>query len=525
MGPSRYFITTPIFYVNSGPHLGHHHTVVLADALHRLHRLLNPKQETIFSTGTDEHGLKIQQAASRAKQDELTFCNRVSKQFKDLFDNTGITYTDYIRTTEDRHRKCVEHFWKALQDKGWIYTGMYKGWYSTQDELFLSESEVTEVKQADGTSQKVSVESGHPVEWMEEKNYLFCLSHFQEDLVHWLKSSEGVVKPAKFQKLLMHWIEAGLQDLSLSRQSTRVHWGIRVPEDSSQTIYVWLDALVNYLTVSGYPDKNHAWPPDCHVIGKDILKFHGIYWPAFLMAAGLEPPRSILCHSHWTVNDEKMSKSKGNIVCPYKKVDKYTADGIRYFLLKEGVPHSDGNFNNTKVQRLLNAELADTLGNLLSRCTAPLVNKHQMFPSYDAEAFESYADGQKILDQLRDLGDKVKDKYLEGNIYQGIDEVMTVLRQTNALVQDAKPWELAKSESAETRLNAVLHVALEVLRVSGIVLQPVIPVLATRILDKLQVPTGERSWADAQSPSLNPRPLTTDRTHVFSRLKVQSAAA
>ncbi|KAH6939132.1 hypothetical protein HPB50_016104 [Hyalomma asiaticum] len=364
---------------------------------------------------------------------------------------------------------------------------MYKGWYSTQDELFLSESEVTEVKQADGTSQKVSVESGHPVEWMEEKNYLFRLSHFQGDLVHWLRSSEGVVKPAKFQKLLMHWIDAGLQDLSLSRQSTRVHWGIRVPEDGSQTIYVWLDALVNYLTVSGYPDKNHTWPPDCHVIGKDILKFHGIYWPAFLMAAGLEPPRSILCHSHWTVNDEKMSKSKGNIVCPYKKVDKYTADGIRYFLLKEGVPHSDGNFNNTKVQRLLNAELADTLGNLLSRCTAPLVNKHQMFPSYDAEAFESYANGQKILDQLHDLCDKVKDKYLEGNIYQGIDEVMTVLRQSNALVQDAKPWELAKSKSGETRLNAVLHVALEVLRVSGIVLQPVIPVLATRILDKLQV--------------------------------------
>ncbi|KAH7962544.1 hypothetical protein HPB52_016818 [Rhipicephalus sanguineus] len=273
-----------------------------------------------------------------------------------------------------------------------------------------------------------------------------------------------------------------------------------------------------------YPDRAHEFIGASVCLRTVHKQFHGIYWPAFLMAAGLEPPRSILCHSHWTVNDEKMSKSKGNIVCPYKKVNKYTADGIRYFLLKEGVPHSDGNFNNTKVQRLLNAELADTLGNLLSRCTAPLVNKHQIFPSYDAVFFESYADGQKILDQLHDLADKVKDKYLEGNIYQGIDEVMAVLRQTNALVQDAKPWELAKSDSGEVRLNAVLHVALEVLRVSGIVLQPVIPVLATRILDKLQVPTGERCWADAQSPSLNPRPLHTDRTHVFSRLKVQSAA-
>lgn len=525
MGSSRFFITTPIFYVNSGPHIGHHHTVVLADALHRLHRLLAPKQSTIFSTGTDEHGLKIQQAASKAKQDELTFCNGVSKQFKDLFHNTGISYTDYIRTTQDRHKKCVEHFWKTLQEKGWIYTGAYKGWYSTQDELFLSESEVKEVKHADGTLQKVSAESGHPVEWMEEKNYVFRLSEFQPDLLHWLHSSEGVVKPAKFQKLLAHWIEAGLQDLSVSRQSTRVHWGIRVPGDASQTIYVWLDALVNYLTVSGYPDPNYTWPPDCHVIGKDILKFHGIYWPAFLMAAGLEPPRSILCHSHWTVNDEKMSKSKGNIVCPYKKVDKYTADGIRYFLLREGVPHSDGNFNNAKVQRLLNAELADTLGNLLSRCTAPLVNKQQIFPGYDQAAFESFPTGQRVLDQLGGLSDKVKGRYLEGNFYQGIDEVMSMLRQTNALVQDAKPWELAKRDTAEQQLHAVLHVALEVLRVSAIVLQPVIPVLASRILNKLQVPEAERAWADAETPALDPRPLTTDKTHVFSRLKLQSAVA
>lgn len=522
MGSCRYFITTPIFYVNAGPHLGHHHTVVLADSLHRLHRLLAPSSPTIFSTGTDEHGLKIQQAASKAKQDELSFCYRISKQFKDLFDSTGITYTDYVRTTEERHKACVRHFWEVLQKKEHIYIGTYKGWYSTQEELFLSDSEIKEVPKEDGTPQKVSVESGHPVEWMEEKNYVFRLSRFQDDLIHWLKSP-GVVKPAKFQDLLVHWIRAGLQDLSVSRQSSRVKWGIRVPGDETQTIYVWLDALVNYLTVSGYPGPNHTWPPDCHVIGKDILKFHGIYWPAFLIAAGLEPPRSILCHSHWTVNNEKMSKSKGNVLCPVKKVDKYTADGIRYFLLREGVPHSDGNFNSVKVQRLLNAELADTLGNLLSRCTAPLVNKQQIFPAYNSKSFEELPDGQKVLVELQGLPDKVKARYLEGNIYQGLDEVMHVLRRTNAVVQDAKPWELAKSPDAGHRLDAVLHMALEVLRVSAIVLQPVIPVLSTKILDKLQVGVDERTWSCAETPDVRQRPLTTDKTHVFSRLRTASA--
>ncbi|XP_064456610.1 methionine--tRNA ligase, mitochondrial-like [Ornithodoros turicata] len=523
MGSARYFITTPIFYVNAAPHIGHYHTVVLADTLHRVHKLLAPKQHTVFATGTDEHGLKIQQAATRAHQHEVTFCSEISTKFKDLFDSSSITHTHFTRTSDTRHKKCVRHFWDKLRQDGHLYSGSYKGWYCTQDEVFLSESEIKEVTGHQGVPQKVSIESGHPVEWMEEKNYMFKLSEFQDDLLHWLRSSESIVQPSKFQSLLKNWISAGLNDLSVSRQSSRVHWGIPVPGDDTQTIYVWLDALVNYLTASGYPDSNHMWPPDCHVIGKDILKFHGIYWPAFLMAAGLEPPRHILCHSHWMVNDEKMSKSKGNVVCPFNEIERYTADGLRYFLLREGVPHSDGNFSSTSVHRLLNAELADNLGNLLSRCTALLVNKDQIFPSCDKAFFKSFPRGQKLLQEVYELPDKVRAKYLEGNIYLGLDAIMHVLRQTNALVQDNKPWELAKSEGCQDLLHAVLYASLEALRVSAIIMQPVIPTIASKVLDKLNIGENERNWTDAERSNIHQRSLAVENIYVFPRLKAQRA--
>nr|CAI5858281.1 unnamed protein product [Callosobruchus analis] len=384
------FFTTPIYYVNADPHIGHLYSSVITDAAHRWQHILDRGSKLEFSTGTDEHGSKIQQAASKRNIPPSIYCATVSEQFKRLSDEFGVGYTKFVRTSNERHKSTVGKVWKKLSEKGHIYKSAYEGYYCVQDETFLTEAQLKEVTCQNGDTLLVSLETGHPVEWTKEENYMFKLNSFRDDLIRWLKSDENLVRPKIFRKILLDMLNNDLQDLSVSRPSSRVHWAIPVPEDNSQTVYVWLDALINYLTAAGYGKDeetfNRVWPPDVQVIGKDILKFHGIYWPAFLMAAGLELPRTILCHSHWTVDGEKMSKSKGNVVCPFDRAQTYTTDGLRYFLLREGVAHSDGNYSDTKVLRILNSELADTLGNLLNRCTGSALNPKQIFPAIDSSA-------------------------------------------------------------------------------------------------------------------------------------------
>ncbi|KAJ8031056.1 Methionine--tRNA ligase, mitochondrial [Holothuria leucospilota] len=334
------YISTPIFYVNAVPHIGHLYSVVLADFFHRYMKMTGTT-DAMFSTGTDEHGLKVQQAAASAGKDPKLFCDEVSQEFKRLFDCSDVAYTDYIRTTEERHRKAVKCFWEELFSRGFIYKGHYEGWYSTSDETFLPEGQITDGTDKNGQKIKVSVDSGNTVEWTTETNYMFKLSEFGDHLMKWLETNPKSVQPTKFHSMVKTWVRAGLKDLSVSRQKSRLEWGIPVPGDDSQTIYVWLDALVNYLTVCGYPDSLCGWP-GINIVGKDILKFHAIYWPAFLMAAGLEPPQAVVCHSHWTMDNFKMSKSRGNVVDPFDQLKKYSSDGLRYFLLREGVLHSDG---------------------------------------------------------------------------------------------------------------------------------------------------------------------------------------
>nr|XP_006633102.1 PREDICTED: methionine--tRNA ligase, mitochondrial [Lepisosteus oculatus] len=378
-----HYITTPIFYVNAAPHIGHLYSAVIADCLHRYKLMRGCRSR--FSTGTDEHGLKIQQAALAAGKDPQTFCNEVSEKFKTLFQRCDIAYTDYIRTTDPRHRSAVEHFWKVLRDKGFIYKGSYEGWYSTQDESFLTPSQVGDSVDSMGRPIKVSLESGHKVDWVKEENYLFRLSAFRAPLRAWLAESPQAVRPERFHAAALRWLQEELPDLSVSRQRDRLQWGIPVPGDPSQTIYVWLDALVNYLTVAGYPHScAEWWAAAHHVVGKDILKFHAIYWPAFLLAAGLPLPQALYVHSHWTAGGQKMSKSLGNVVDPLERCQDFTADGMRYFLLRQGVPDSDCDYYDDKVVKLLNAELADSLGGLLSRCTAPALNPRQVYPSFCA---------------------------------------------------------------------------------------------------------------------------------------------
>lgn len=295
---------------------------------------------SLFSTGTDEHGTKIQQAAAKHSVPVATYCQQISDQYRSLFRDFNVEHSRFIRTIDADHAVAVQSFWKALEASGSIYSAQYSGWYCVPDETFLTDSQLKENDQG----VKVSVDSGHPVEWTEERNFMFRLERHQADVLHWIKGCEDRVVPGKFQKILLDFLEEPLPDISISRPQARVSWGIEVPGDPTQSVYVWLDALVNYLTVTGYPhpEFGQRWPPTVQVLGKDILKFHGIYWPAFSIAAGLEPPRQLLVHSHWTVDNQKMSKSKLNVVDPNERATLYTHEGLRFFLLREGVAHSDG---------------------------------------------------------------------------------------------------------------------------------------------------------------------------------------
>ncbi|XP_030758905.1 methionine--tRNA ligase, mitochondrial [Sitophilus oryzae] len=526
------YFTTPIYYVNAKPHIGHLYSSLIADAAQRWQQIYHKGAKIKFSTGTDEHGTKIQQAAKSHNTSLSGYCEGISSQYRHLADQFTIQYTDFIRTSEEKHKKTVQQFWNCLATKGHIYKSTYQGWYCISDETFLSDSQLDKVVR-NGVETLVSAESGHPVEWSEEQNYIFKLSSFKDDLVYWLTRNENAVQPKKFYKILLNLIhtDGALSDISVSRPSSRVHWGIPVPGDDTQTIYVWLDALVNYLTVAGYsqvPDTEfqQCWPPYVQVIGKDILKFHGVYWPAFLIAAGLEPFHTLLCHSHWTVDGEKMSKSKGNVIDPLERSQLYSTDGLRYFLLREGVSHSDGNYSDTKVIRILNSELADTLGNLLSRCCGKALNPSQTYPSINTEVLEKISSlevTKKLLDNLNNLPDLCEQHYNEFNFYKATDAVIATLHSCNLFFETLKPWELKKRPESSEELSVVLHLAMESLRISGIILQPLIPNISHVLLNKLGVPREERyfencrefSWTDS---GFRGRSLGEDKNALFKRL-------
>ncbi|XP_045472978.1 methionine--tRNA ligase, mitochondrial isoform X2 [Harmonia axyridis] len=532
---NTFFITTPIYYVNADPHIGHLYSSVIADCIARWHLLCDKGTEIKFSTGTDEHGSKIQQASNANALSPIHYCDKIAESYRNLAECFNINYTDFTRTTDANHIKTLKKFWNVLQKKNYIYSADYEGWYCVSDETFLTSSQLKEVEDNNGKKIYISQESGHPVEWTKETNYLFKLSEFQEELIRWLQKNEVAVRPRKFQKILLDLLSREkLPDLSVSRPSSRVSWGVTVPSDKSQTIYVWLDALVNYLTAAEYKTNNgkfeENWPPDIQVIGKDILKFHGIYWPAFLMAADLELPRTLLCHSHWTVGLEKMSKSKGNIVDPIKRSEVFTADGLRYYLLRVGVAHSDGNYNDSKAIRVLNAELADTLGNLLNRCTATVLNPNQEFPKLNREVLEEV----KKLDVAKTLIENVEKlpficeaHYNEFKIYKVVDAVIATLHSANLFFETMKPWELKKLPEEKETLDVVLHLTMETLRVSGILLLPVIPHLSSKLLSKLNIPEISHnlesvktfSWNNSDFNSIK---LLPEKVMLFRRILLEN---
>ncbi|CDW54659.1 tRNA-synt 1g and Methyltransf 11 domain containin g protein [Trichuris trichiura] len=476
--------------VGLAPHIGHLYTSLIADATNRWHKLkATEEQVTLFTTGTDEYGSKVAKAAANAGQSVEDYCNEISQKYKCMHDKFAIETSQFIRTTEERHRRAVHHFWGVLARRGCLYKGNYSGWYCTSDECFYSADEL-----CDSESGKISKQSGHPVTWLSETNYMFRLKQFLPTVKSWLQSS-GVIQPEKYLPLLLDQIDI-LEDISVSRDSKRQPWGIDVPKDASQTIYVWLDALVNYLTVAGYPDQLNRWPPDCHVVGKDILKFHGIFWPAFLLAADLPLPKKVFCHAHWTVDGRKMSKSLKNVVDPIKEADRLTAEGLRYFLLRQGVAHSDGNYSTRLASEVVNDELANGIGNLLGRITSKSLLKNNLFPDYhETVVSECFAEEATLIEKLNRLPDFVAASYDNMNFAQAINAVVTMVKQTNAFVQQNAPWKLVKVEDSQERLNTVLYFAMQALRVASILLTPVVPALSGRILDRLGIEQQHRSFA------------------------------
>lgn len=525
---ASYYITTPIFYVNSSPHIGHVHTLLMADALNIYNQLKQNTSDTILSTGTDEHGIKIQTAADIRNLEYKKFCDDNSNKFRLLFEQYDTTLTDFIRTTDDRHKECVAKVWNTLRERNLIYKSSYSGWYCSSDETFVPESQVTK-KSVHGQDIHVD-QDDKQVHWSSEENYMFRLSSFRDHILEWLSEVRPIM-PLKFNDEAINLLkQTEMRDISVSRPLKRLHWGIRVPDDSEQTIYVWLDALSNYLTVAGYPCQTkylRRWPVDCQVIGKDIIKFHALYWPSFLLGLGLSLPRRIICHSHWLIESSKISKSRGNVVDPNEENRSLTTEGLRYYLLRASTPHSDTDYSKTQATRRINAELADTYGNLMSRCCAPAINPNRVIPRRFIDGPNARA--QEVIDNLSQLAQQCGDHFDSADFYKGVDKIMSLLRTVNGIYEDTKPWKLVKvmqSDQEAFREHTNLQVlTFEALRICSILLQPIVPKIASSALDLMR--SSERSWKDAQI-SLNYGDLklsqssSDDKTHgtvLFRRIK------
>ncbi len=510
-----YYITTPIYYVNDKPHIGHAYTTLACDALARFKRL--DGYDVMFLTGTDEHGQKVEAAAAAAGIDPQAFTDRVSQNFRDLIGVMGFSTDDFIRTTEARHVASVQELWRRLKANGHIYLGSYAGWYSVRDEAFYTETELTTV---DGEKR---APSGAPVEWVEEPSYFFDLSQWQDTLLAFYEANPGFIAPESRRNEVLSFVRGGLKDLSVSRTSFK--WGIPVPDDADHIMYVWLDALTNYITAAGYPDTTgeyaRRWPADLHMVGKDILRFHAVYWPAFLMGAGLEPPKRVFAHGWWTVEGQKMSKSLGNAVDPLQLVATYGLDPVRYFLLREVPFGSDGDFSHKAMIGRMNSELANDLGNLSQRvlsmiaknCDAKVPHPGAFAPSDEALLGSAHAllDGQRAA-------------YDAQTFHRALDALFEVVGRANRYVDEQAPWALRKSDPE--RMATVLYTLAETIRHVAVLLQPVMPTSCARMLDQLAIPVGERGFERLAAPHrLAPGTPLPKPEGVFPRWVAEEGAA
>ncbi|WP_207536858.1 methionine--tRNA ligase [Sabulicella rubraurantiaca] len=481
----RCYLTTPIYYVNDKPHIGHAYTSLAADVLARWRRLSG--DEVFFLTGTDEHGQKVEKAARDAGMDPQGFTDRVSTAFRDLTATMGFSNDAFIRTTEERHRHACQELWKRLADRGEIYLGGYEGWYAVRDEAFYGPDELTE---RDGVKY---APSGAPVEWVTEPSYFFRLSDWQERLLRFYEEHPDFIAPQSRRNEVIAFVKSGLSDLSISRTSFR--WGVPVPGDDAHVMYVWLDALTNYITALGWPEEGEAWkfwPADVHFVGKDILRFHAIYWPAFLMAAGLEPPKRVFAHGWWTNEGQKISKSLGNVIDPVALVEEYGLDPVRYFLLREVPFGQDGDFSRAALANRTNGELADVLGNLANR-TLTLIQKN-----CEAKLPAPAAPEGELGTLLADLPERIGQHLERQEFHLALEAAFAAARAANAYITTEAPWALRKTDPA--RMAQVLRRLHDALRVLATVLQPFMPGTMAAMLDQLGVPPEARGLASLAKP-------------------------
>lgn len=478
-----FYISTPIYYVNDLPHIGHAYTSIIADIIARSVRLYS--KETLLLTGTDEHGQKVERSALKKSMNVIDFTNKFSKIFRDLTEKVNMSNNDFIRTTEIRHHKAVLHFWDQLKKSDNIYLDKYKGWYSIRDEAFYEQSELMECG---------SAPTGSTVEWVEEESYFFKLSKWQQKLLAFYQENPNFIKPQFKYKEVINFVKSGLKDISISR--TKFSWGIKIPDSKNHVVYVWLDALINYITAIGYPNDlekiEKFWPIDVHVIGKDIILFHAVYWPAFLMAVGLKPPKCILVHGWWLSGGEKISKSLGNIIDPFDLIDKFGADQVRYFLIREITLGLDGNFVVENLVSRVSSDLSNKIGNLVHRVMMflytnnsgciPLIDNKSVDLIYNWEILkfaEVIVKENKILLQNLDLN-KI------------LNNILLLADKANFVIAKEAPWDLLKSDI--NKAYKILYSLTELLRYIGILLQPFLPESSVRILDQLKIPLEDRSF-------------------------------
>jgi methionyl-tRNA synthetase len=495
----NFYITSPIYYVNDVPHIGHAYTSISCDVMARFKRLEG--FDVHFLTGTDEHGQKVEKSALSRSKTPQEFCDEISAKFRELAQTLNLSNDDFIRTTQERHKKSAQEFWRRLEQNGWIYKSVYEGWYAVRDEAFYGEDELVNGK----------APTGAEVEWHKEESYFFKLSAFQDKLLALYEAVPDFIQPESKRNEVVSFVRGGkdyvkgaLRDLSISR--TSFSWGVKVPDVENHVMYVWLDALTNYLSALGFPDENDPlmqkfWcntvDSPVHVVGKDILRFHAVYWPAFLMAAQIPLPNKVYAHGWWTNEGQKISKSVGNVIDPHAELEwlktlgcdaEQAVDYFRYFLLREVPFGNDGDYNRKNFTTRINAELANNIGNLGQRILS-MIHKNNDGKIVD---FAHFDDGKELLDKAYKLKDEFAHEMDKFAFDLALEKVVNFARACNHFVDQKAPWNLKKENRLE-EMNLVLSTVAEALRCLAIALQPFVPNLAKRLLDILNVSEKQRA--------------------------------
>ncbi len=506
MSQNNFYITTPIYYPSGNPHMGHAYSSIVADIFARFKRLEG--KNVLFLTGTDEHGLKIQREAEKKNKNVIDFCDEISKKFEDLTKILNLSNDDFIRTTEKRHHKSVKAIWNKLLESGDIYLSKYEGWYSVSDEAYYTEDEIISEN-----GKKISKSSGSAVDWFEEESYFFKLSSWQDKLLEYYEKYPQFICPSSRKNEIVQFVKGGLKDISVSRTSFK--WGIEVPNNNKHIIYVWLDALTNYLSALNFPNIEDSlykkfWPADVHIIGKDILRFHAVYWPAFLMAAKIPLPHKVFGHG-WILSDEKkMSKSLGNILDPLEIINKYGIDQLRYYLVKEVSLGNDGNVSMENLKNCINNDLANNFGNLCQRVFS-FIEKNCDGKLPKANKFEKVDDN--LLDNLINKVPELVSDINNQNLNDYIKKVVEFSFNANKYFNDLQPWSLKKTNLE--RMNTILFTIIVQIKNISILLSPIIPLSSEKILDIMNLENEKKNLNDVSKIDIFKHDIEFKKTSIL----------